>query len=246
MSKHILLFREHQNFQVGKTRLKKGAVFETNIFGIGLALILGLLGIWVGGYSLRMSWQYLQSGATTKGTLLDCRIQTSSKSTTTYVRYEFFVDGQRYEAEDSVENMRCSDVVAGTPELVYYLADNPEVSRLEAFVTGGEWMGTLCVGSFGIGALISCFALMLDNRKERLKHARLQTTDTIVEGKVFNVGMVKGKNGYHYAHYRFATPKGNYITGQIRSNRGYKWPKDIQEGDTLDVLYFDDESYCVL
>lgn len=248
ITKTILLFREHENFQPGKSRLHKGSVFETNFLWIFFAMVLALGAIWGGGYSLRMTWQYLQSGAETTGVLLGCRVQQSSKSSSVYLQYEYFVNSIRYEAEDEITRYRsCLNFTQGDEETVFYLGSNPEISRLEAFVTGNEWYTSGCFGSMGLIGLGYCYLMMMKNRRERYKHARLQKSgESIVDARVTNVGMVSGKGGYHYAHYQFAAPKGNYLNGELRSNRQYKWPHNIQEGDSLQVLYLDDEAFCVL
>src|SRR5262249_48704584 len=102
MSNSIYLFKEHQKFQVGKSKLNKKAVglsYFTEIFII-LLLLLSIALLWFGGTALRLVWQYSQTGEETLGELLSCRYTTDSKGWATYIRYQFTVNGEVYSNED--------------------------------------------------------------------------------------------------------------------------------------------------
>jgi hypothetical protein len=244
----VLLFKEHANFQFGKSRLKKGSVFQTNILWISL-LLIGAIGlIAVAGNSLRWQWRYDAAGAESSGTVSHCREVAGSKGGyTTYVYYTYYVGEAMYNDEDTMGGRQCDSYQIEAVYPVYYLSNAPHESGIGAFLHETDWTTSYIFGVIGFGVLGFVFYLLMKNRKEQYKHALLQRhAETIIEAEVTRIGRVTGKNGYDYADYVFNTFDRGVVTGQIRSGKGYRWPKQLQRFDKLQILYLDSETYCVL
>lgn len=249
MSKPIYLFQEHEKFQVGKTTLQKNVVFETNITWISFVLMIAIGLMALAGNSLRLQWRYNEIGQKTTGIVSVCDDSPSSNnSQTTYVEYHYEVAEKMYYGRDRIGIGRlCNSYQNGASYPVYYLSDAPEESGIGAFLHGDDWLESLVFAGVGIPMMIFVFYQLMKNRKEQYKHAFLQKhANSVIEADVIKVGRITGKSGYDYADYRFTSPDMGVLTGQIRSGRGYRWPKDIKADDTLHILYVNDETYCVL
>lgn len=247
MQNEIWLYQSHRNFESGRTKLQKGAVFETNYWLLILGLLLVLALLWFVGAAFRQSIRFSQDGRETVGTVTDCRY-VSGKGSHTTVSYEYSVDGQDYQAQDAVSywNM-CEAYRTGTIHPVYYLVDEPTVAGIGKFLHDPDWTGTWIYTGFSLLALMGIFLYMLKNREERYKHAALQRAGIVLEGRVMEIGTSHAnKSFYTWARYQFQTPNGHYLANRIESRKAYKWPQQIQEGDMLHILYIDDETYCVL
>src|SRR5687767_5824926 len=84
------LFPKHQNFQPGKSRLEKAAVYdEFNAITALVVLFATIAFCWASGYFYRSS----QNETYTLATVLSCE----QRSGYFDLSYEYFVDNQRYE-----------------------------------------------------------------------------------------------------------------------------------------------------
>lgn len=247
--KTIYLFKEHEKYQVGKSKLNKGSVYETNIFWISLALFAAIGLMALAGNSLRLQWRFEQSGAETIGTIIDCdEVRGSKGGYTTYVNYSFVINDITYTDRDRVSGGRaCHAYPNNSQYQVYYLSDAPTESGIGAFLHNNDWTDSWIYAIVGTIVTVFVFYLLMKNRKELYKYTLLQRhADVIIDAEVEKIGEVKGKNGYRYANYVFTSPDMGIINGQIRSGKGYRWPKLIERRDTLKILYYDSDNYCVL
>lgn len=267
MSKPIYLFKEHQDFQVGKTTLQKGAIFQTNIVWISLGLIIAICFFAASGHNLRKQWRFEATGQETTGIITACEETNSKGSFSTTVEYSYIVGEKTFYGRDYLgAGRQCMRYSRGEIFPVYYLSDEPELSGIGVFLQSSDWANSFTLGFFGFIGLVCVFGLLVLNRTEHYKRAFLEKhARHILEATVTEVDKVHGRHGYLFAKYEFPYPeqdsfvgeivsgdtlitltKGYKIQGQIRTGQQYRFPKDIQVGDKLQILYVDDKNYCVL
>jgi hypothetical protein len=247
MQNDIWLYKSHHNFETGKTTLQKGAVFETNYWLLILFLLIALGVLWFAGTSFRQQIKFWQTGRETTGIVSDCE-QQGGKGSHTTVSYDYTIDGQTYSADDFVSyGLICHQFTIDTIHPVFYLADDPANSGIDAFIHQDDWTPAFIYTGLTLVAIFGIFAYMLQNRDERYRHALLQRSGILLEERVMEIGSSHAnKSVYYFARYQFEVPNGHYLLNRIESRKQYHWPKDIQEGDTLHILYVDDNTYCVL
>jgi hypothetical protein len=249
MQNDIWLYKSHENFQVGKSYLEKGSVFHTNrnIFLTMVILLLIWGFFWWIGEPLRQQIQFWQTGRETIGTVSNCRQVHGMSSrygsgTHILVSYYYLVSSgsepMYYDAEDKVYS--CDEYSIGSSHPVFYLVDNPPISSLNDFADMSDWIVFfLSISVTSVPFIWILYWEFLDKRQDNHRYERLKQADILLKAKITEYG------GNHAA-YKFLNPTGKYLEGRIRSEHQYKWPKNIAVGDTLHILYVDDETYCVL
>jgi hypothetical protein len=241
MSKSIYLFKEHENFHAGKTKLQKPVIFRTNIYWISLRIACLLILIWLGGIPLRQSFYYQQVEQTTTGTLRSCDYSRNSRNrNVASVYYDYVVNEQAYTAKDLHSLWkRCENFVIGQEITVYYLSDNPDISQLRSFISQRLIILMICLSVLGLFGLFACLPPLAQNRQERLRYARFKRADTVLEATV-----TKARDTF--IDYSFFSPDKDKLHGRIERGMQYAWSEQIEQDDILYILYLDNQTYCVL
>lgn len=260
MSKPVYLFKEHQDFQVGKTSLQRGAVFETNFYWLMFWLSLSLFGMWLGGSHFNQIWNDSQVETVTTARVLSCEIRHTKNGPHIALGYAYSVNNINYQASDTYAPETCDDFPSGSAIEIYYLSAFPNQSSVVTF-----FAGFIMARIFGVFGMFFIFAFLIKNRHELQVYARFRKATIVMEASIIEVGEVTGKGGYKFAKYEFPYPeedafvgeivsgdtlitltKGYKIQGQIRTGKQYRFPKDIQVGDKLQILYISDKLFCAL
>jgi hypothetical protein len=241
---NFYLYPNHQNFQPGKSHLEKAAVYRSHSGRISLTLLLALLVFWGAGYFYRLK----QSEINLNANIFLCELNIGLNNY--IIKYEFVFDGQRYENTEFLPRTALSPTVCSQGKIeVAFIPTSPQdaMTTISPY-SSRAYFHAIILGLIGSTILIMVFVSFQQNRKERHKYAQLQKADTILSAEVIKTGYVDaGRNyTYHFADYRFYRADGTPITSQIRSNGRFIWPSQVQIGDTLSILYVDNETYCVL
>jgi hypothetical protein len=126
---------------------------------------------------------------------------------------------------------------------VHYLPDMPKEYSANTGFPGSNWYYFIGLGFLACGLV---FFLLAKNRRERYRYLRLQKAETILEAKIRKViesvfGSGNQTKTIYHAEYDFRSPSNQVIYSTIPIRKG-----QVQEGDSLQILYVDDETYCVL
>jgi hypothetical protein len=244
----VYLNQAHKNFQVGKTPLQKSISSETHILVISVILIGAIGLIAYGGNSLRFLWRFEATSIITDGSVTSCSEESSGSATDaprsySNLYFSYSVNAQTYRGTAQRDNHVCDKYPTGTIITVNYLPDMPKEYSADTGFPGSNWYYFIGLGFLACGLV---FFLLAKNRRERYRYLRLQKANTILEAKVRKIIESISGNGsqqkrVYRAEYDFRSPINQLIYTTIAVRKG-----QVQEGDSFQILYVDDETFCVL
>jgi hypothetical protein len=255
MSNSIYLFKEHENFQLGSTQLKVYSVYNPFSYQIllGFSILVMLYLFWTGLNPFYQAFQFSQSGMETIATVVECQheiltdIETGHEYTNAIVTYRLLADTVSFTAELEFIERLCYTIESSFP--VYYLSNNPQDSRIGSFVNMAMWLVGIIRLSIIFPVLLASHYIWKKYLLFRIRCKKLQDASILLSAhvtKIFLHWHDLNNSKKASANYEFVTPTGHTIKNQIHGNRIYTWPQNIHEGDTLHILYVNDETFCVL
>lgn len=219
--------------------------------GLGELLIAILISAVFGGFiytsvaSSQQTTAILKEGVETTARITNLYTTTSSgRSRTTYyhVAYEYFVDGTRYQSDETVSLTSYNQLEIGMPFNVRYLASNPQQVRFSRNDPGIN---------IGVVLLPSVFiVVMLAGPLYReWQSRRYSQRGQLIDGRLIEAnGKRAGRSGYKVTYeYRFRSPLGVELTGKrgVIRNDMRKQPMPAPESP-VKVLYIDDKKHRML
>jgi len=234
---------------------KRNYTYLWKRFGCASVFLIGLLVFLVGLGIPRVITEFRLATlktASAEAQVTDHHI-TYGKSTTYSIDFEFTVNGQTYDGNDTVSSTDYDQWFIGSEVLVTYAVDDPSTFHLGG--PGIDWLSIIYLPIIIIIVLIIMLIWWRNCRSTRMNIQHLRRDGQLIFGQLKSSGgqlITRGSGRNRHTDYdvtiygQFTNPAGKRIDTQATFTRNDLKKKELQTTGSIAVLYVNNTDYMVL